>query len=77
MCICIDGLVSTSMLVCAALIALLGEGEDLDQLLSMSPEELLLRWVNYHLKAAGWKPIKNFSEDIKVASPCTVLHDVF
>ncbi|XP_026793145.1 plastin-1 [Pangasianodon hypophthalmus] len=48
-----------------ALIALLGEGEDLDQLLSMSPEELLLRWVNYHLKAAGWKPIKNFTEDIK------------
>ncbi|KAF7705908.1 plastin-1 [Silurus meridionalis] len=48
-----------------ALIALLGEGEDLDQLLSLSPEELLLRWVNYHLKAAEWKPIKNFSEDIK------------
>ncbi|KAI5612626.1 plastin-1 isoform X1 [Silurus asotus] len=48
-----------------ALIALLGEGEDLDQLLSLSPEELLLRWVNYHLKAAEWKPIKNFTEDIK------------
>ncbi|MCI4377840.1 hypothetical protein PGIGA_G00208550 [Pangasianodon gigas] len=48
-----------------ALIALLGEGEDVDQLLSMSPEELLLRWVNYHLKAAGWNPIKNFTEDIK------------
>ncbi|XP_060777429.1 plastin-1 [Neoarius graeffei] len=48
-----------------AMIALLGEGEDLDQLLSMSPEELLLRWVNYHLKAAGQTPIKNFTEDIK------------
>ncbi|GAA6101167.1 plastin-1 [Tachysurus ichikawai] len=48
-----------------ALIALLGEGEDLDQLLSLSPEELLLRWVNYHLKAAEYNPIKNFSEDIK------------
>lgn len=56
----------TKMLVCAALIVLLGEGEDLDQLLSLSPEELLLRWVNYHLKAAGCKPIKNFNEDIKV-----------
>uniref|UniRef100_A0A3B4CIX2 Plastin 1 n=1 Tax=Pygocentrus nattereri TaxID=42514 RepID=A0A3B4CIX2_PYGNA len=48
-----------------ALIALLGESEELDHLLSMSPEELLLRWVNYHLDAAGWKQIRNFSEDIK------------
>ncbi|XP_066564967.1 plastin-1 [Amia ocellicauda] len=48
-----------------ALIALLGEGEDLEQLLSMSPEELLLRWVNYHLNNAGWQPIGNFTEDIK------------
>ncbi|KAG7329710.1 hypothetical protein KOW79_005932 [Hemibagrus wyckioides] len=48
-----------------ALIALLGEGEDLDQLMSLSPEELLLRWVNYHLKAAELNPIKNFSDDIK------------
>uniref|UniRef100_A0A8B9HER1 Plastin 1 (I isoform) n=1 Tax=Astyanax mexicanus TaxID=7994 RepID=A0A8B9HER1_ASTMX len=48
-----------------ALIALLGESEELDHLLSMSPEELLLRWVNYHLDAAGWQQIRNFSEDIK------------
>uniref|UniRef100_A0AAR2IMZ1 Plastin 1 n=1 Tax=Pygocentrus nattereri TaxID=42514 RepID=A0AAR2IMZ1_PYGNA len=56
-----------------ALIALLGESEELDHLLSMSPEELLLRWVNYHLDAAGWKQIRNFSEDIKVPSPSTLL----
>ncbi|XP_065125464.1 plastin-1 isoform X2 [Paramisgurnus dabryanus] len=48
-----------------ALIALLDESEDLDHLMAMSPEELLLRWVNYHLKNAGWQPIKNFSDDIK------------
>ncbi|KAJ8409589.1 hypothetical protein AAFF_G00229900 [Aldrovandia affinis] len=48
-----------------ALIALLGEGEELEHLLSMSPEELLLRWVNYHLDHAGWQPINNFSDDIK------------
>ncbi|TRY88676.1 hypothetical protein DNTS_020809 [Danionella cerebrum] len=48
-----------------ALIALLDESEELDHLMSMSPEDLLLRWVNYHLKAAGWKPIRNFGEDIK------------
>ncbi|KAI4892132.1 hypothetical protein NFI96_029302 [Prochilodus magdalenae] len=48
-----------------ALIALLGESETLEHLLSMSPEELLLRWVNYHLDAAGWQQIRNFGEDIK------------
>ncbi|KAK7158741.1 hypothetical protein R3I94_005166 [Phoxinus phoxinus] len=48
-----------------ALIALLGESEELDHLMSMSPEDLLLRWVNYHMKAAGWQQIRNFSEDIK------------
>ncbi|CAL8273478.1 unnamed protein product [Merluccius merluccius] len=48
-----------------ALISLLAEGEDLDHLLSISPEELLLRWVNLHLKNAGTQPISNFSEDIK------------
>ncbi|XP_056599644.1 plastin-1 [Triplophysa dalaica] len=48
-----------------ALIALLDESEDLDHLMSMSPEDILLRWVNYHLRAAGWQPIRNFSEDIK------------
>ncbi|XP_043926956.1 plastin-1 isoform X2 [Protopterus annectens] len=48
-----------------ALIALLGEGEDLEQLLKLSPEELLLRWVNYHLNNAGWETITNFSNDVK------------
>ncbi|KAM3870797.1 plastin-1-like isoform 3-T3 [Diretmus argenteus] len=48
-----------------ALINLLAEGEELDHLLSVSPEELLLRWVNNHLHNAGTQPIRNFSEDIK------------
>ncbi|KAM4625276.1 plastin-1 [Polymixia lowei] len=48
-----------------ALISLLAEGEELDHLLSISPEELLLRWVNYHLRNAGTQTISNFSEDIK------------
>lgn len=49
-----------------ALIALLHEGEELEELMKLSPEELLLRWVNYHLTNAGWHPINNFSQDIKV-----------
>lgn len=50
------------------LIALLMEGEELDHLMSLSPEELLLRWVNYHLINAGTETINNFSADIKVLS---------
>ncbi|XP_018608868.1 plastin-1 [Scleropages formosus] len=48
-----------------ALIALLGEGEEMDDLLSSSPEDLLLRWVNFHLANAGWQPISNFGDHIK------------
>uniref|UniRef100_A0A7N8XF92 Plastin 1 (I isoform) n=1 Tax=Mastacembelus armatus TaxID=205130 RepID=A0A7N8XF92_9TELE len=47
------------------LINLLAEGEQLDHLMSLSPEELLLRWVNHHLRNAGTQTIRNFSEDIK------------
>ncbi|NXP77059.1 PLSI protein, partial [Ramphastos sulfuratus] len=48
-----------------ALIALLNEREELDQLMKLSPEDLLLRWVNYHMTNAGWLKISNFSQDIK------------
>ncbi|XP_061599685.1 plastin-1-like [Cololabis saira] len=47
------------------LIALLRDGETLEDLMSLSPEELLLRWVNYHLTNAGTQTINNFSDDIK------------
>jgi len=48
------------------LINLLREGEDLTELMKLSPEEILLRWVNYQLEKAGSsRRIKNFSEDIK------------
>uniref|UniRef100_A0A1A8BLW8 Lymphocyte cytosolic plastin 1 n=1 Tax=Nothobranchius kadleci TaxID=1051664 RepID=A0A1A8BLW8_NOTKA len=48
-----------------ALIALLRDGENLEDLMKLSPEELLLRWANYHLEAAGCNKINNFSSDIK------------
>ncbi|KAM4771997.1 plastin-1 [Rhinophrynus dorsalis] len=48
-----------------ALIALLQDGESLEDLMKRSPEELLLRWVNYHLTHAGCPNITNFSRDIK------------
>uniref|UniRef100_A0A8C9VG27 Plastin-3 n=1 Tax=Scleropages formosus TaxID=113540 RepID=A0A8C9VG27_SCLFO len=49
-----------------ALAALLREGETLEDLMKLSPEELLLRWANFHLENAGYKKINNFSSDIKV-----------
>ncbi|XP_068121314.1 plastin-2 [Hyperolius riggenbachi] len=48
-----------------ALIALLRDGESLEDLMKLSPEELLLRWANYHLENAGCNKINNFSSDIK------------
>jgi len=37
------------------LIRLKKEDETLEDLLALPPEELLLRWFNYHLKNAGSK----------------------
>uniref|UniRef100_W5N826 Plastin-3 n=1 Tax=Lepisosteus oculatus TaxID=7918 RepID=W5N826_LEPOC len=48
-----------------ALAALLRDGETLEDLMKLSPEELLLRWANFHLENAGWNKINNFSSDIK------------
>lgn len=48
-----------------ALAALLREGETLEDLMKLSPEELLLRWANFHLENAGWHKINNLSSDIK------------
>ncbi|XP_071783379.1 plastin-2 [Centroberyx gerrardi] len=48
-----------------ALIALLRDGESLEDLMKLSPEELLLRWANFHLAEAGSPRINNFSSDIK------------
>merc|ERR1719336_3468870 len=48
------------------LLRLLREGETLEDLLALSPEEILKRWMNYHLKEAGSdRRIKNFSGDVK------------
>ena len=34
---------------------LLEDDETLEQFLRLPPEQILLRWVNYHLKAANWQ----------------------
>ena len=49
-------------------------GETLEDLLALSPEEILLRWFNYHLKEAGSsRRVNNFSGDIKDSECYTIL----
>jgi hypothetical protein len=56
------------------LVRLLQPGEELADLLKLPPEQLLLRWVNYHLERAGWaRRVSNFSGDIKDAENYAVL----
>lgn len=53
---------------------LLEDGEELDQFLRLSPEKILLRWFNYHLKQAGWhRTVSNFSKDVSDGENYTVL----
>ena len=56
-----------------ALVLLLEEGETIDDLLKLSPEQILIRWVNYQLRNAGQhRQIENFSSDIKVWACCII-----
>jgi plastin-1 len=56
------------------LIRLLKDGEQLSDLLKLSPEDLLLRWFNYHLTNAGYeKKITNFSGDVQDGEKYTIL----
>ncbi|KAL9108557.1 MAG: hypothetical protein Q9227_006643 [Pyrenula ochraceoflavens] len=53
---------------------LLEDDETLDQFLRLPPEQILLRWFNYHLKNAKWnRRVTNFSTDVKDGENYTVL----
>jgi len=59
---------------CPELFRLLEPGEELSDLMKLSPEEILLRWFNYHLKAAGHpRRVANLGPDIKDSECYTVL----
>jgi len=56
------------------LFRLLEEGETIDDLLKLGIDQILLRWVNYHLKNAGHpKKVTNFTGDIKDSEAYTIL----
>ena len=53
---------------------LLEDDETLEQFLRLPPEQILLRWFNYHLKNAKWdRRVNNFSGDVKDGENYTVL----
>ncbi|GME83256.1 unnamed protein product [Ambrosiozyma monospora] len=53
---------------------LLEDDETLEQFLRLAPEKILLRWFNYHLKAAGWnRRVSNFTSDISDGENYTIL----
>ncbi|KAI8912019.1 calponin homology domain-containing protein [Powellomyces hirtus] len=56
------------------LFRLLETGENLEDFLKLPPEQILIRWFNYHLKKAGWgRKVANFSNDVKDGENYTVL----
>jgi plastin-1 len=56
------------------LFRLLEEGEEIGDLLKLSPEHILIRWMNYHLKRSGNpRRVHNFSGDIKDSEAYTLV----
>ncbi|KAJ0987006.1 hypothetical protein J5N97_005362 [Dioscorea zingiberensis] len=48
------------------LVELVDDRKDVEELVSLAPEKMLLKWMNHHLKKAGYeKTITNFSSDLK------------
>ncbi|TXT15675.1 hypothetical protein VHUM_00178 [Vanrija humicola] len=53
---------------------LLEDGETLEEFLRLPPDQILLRWFNFHLKAAGWeRRVNNFSKDVQDGENYTIL----
>ncbi|CAN1220875.1 FIM5 [Linum grandiflorum] len=48
------------------LVELVEDNTDVEELMSLAPEKLLLKWMNFHLSKAGYdKRVNNFSSDLK------------
>ncbi|KAK4437536.1 Fimbrin-5 [Sesamum alatum] len=48
------------------LVELVEDSKDVEELISLAPEKVLLKWMNFHLKKAGYKKtVTNFSSDLK------------
>jgi plastin-1 len=53
---------------------LLEDGETMEEFLRLPPDQILLRWFNYHLKAANWhRRVENFTRDVSDGENYTIL----
>lgn len=56
------------------LVELVDDSKEMEELMSLAPEKVLLRWMNFHLRKAGFKRVvSNFSSDLKDGEAYTVL----
>lgn len=59
---------------CPGLTGLLADGEKIEDLMKLSPEAILLRWVNHHLERSGTnRRCNNFQSDINDSEIYTYL----
>ncbi|KAI6212254.1 L-plastin [Aphelenchoides fujianensis] len=63
---------------CPASFRLLREGETLDELRRLTPKQILILWVNYHLERAGaGRQLSNFTSDVTDSEIYTrLLHSI-
>ncbi|KAE8701346.1 Fimbrin-5 [Hibiscus syriacus] len=48
------------------LVELVNDSKEVEELMSLGPEKVLLKWMNFHLKKAGYqKQVTNFTTDLK------------
>lgn len=48
------------------LVELVDDSQEIEEFLSLSPEKVLLKWMNFHLQRGGYqKTVKNYSSDLK------------
>lgn len=48
------------------LVELVEDSKDVEELIGLPPDKVLLKWMNFHLKKAGYeKQVSNFSSDLK------------
>ncbi|KAM7498946.1 hypothetical protein LguiA_023360 [Lonicera macranthoides] len=59
------------------LVELVEDNSDVEELIGLAPEKVLLKWMNFHLKKAGYKKtVTNFSSDVKDAEAYAYLLNV-
>ncbi|GAA0164672.1 non-motor actin binding protein [Lithospermum erythrorhizon] len=59
------------------LLELVEDNSDVEELIGLAPEKVLLKWMNFHLKKAGYeKTVSNFTSDLKDGEAYTYLLNV-